>query len=76
MAKALQCDRCKKCFNPLTIEGEICHFSNPAIRTSSDYRDVLRGRYLNPNAGIDGVMDLCPECTRKFLIFMGGEDND
>lgn len=72
MAKALQCDKCKICFNPLTVEGEFTHFSNPAIRTAQDYKDCLSGRYLDPTAGSNGVMDLCPECTKEFIMFMKG----
>lgn len=74
MAKALQCNRCGYCFNPLTIEGEFCHFSNPAIRTKQDYKDCLSGRYFDPVSGRDGTIDLCPDCVKDFIKFMEREE--
>ena len=70
MAKGLICNRCHRCFNPLTVEGEFMHFSNPTIQTSEDYAANMRGRYFDPVEGYDGVIDLCPDCTPKFFDYM------
>ena len=78
MAKALQCDRCGCYFNPLRLVShqEFSRFMNPAILTSDDMQHNVRGRYLNPELGIEGMIDLCPDCTDAFIKFMGEYKND
>ena len=70
--KALQCNRCRNYFNPKKVEGAFCHFENPDICTAENYVNCVCGTYLDEEEGRDAVIDLCPECTESFILFMRG----
>lgn len=72
MAIARKCDRCGTCFDPLEVRGneEICRFQNPIFQNAESLECcVVKDRLLQ--GGPDVMIDLCPECTRKFRLFMG-----
>ena len=59
MSKAIKCDRCKKCFDPLTVTGEFVRISDFVVydgRTFSNSEVLLR----------DEGIDLCPECFKSY----------
>lgn len=65
MSKAIECDRCHKCFSPEKLaEGEV--FLTLPIFYDQDQpsyeKDVRRAVYENYN--------LCPICTEQFYAFM------
>lgn len=72
MANAKKCDRCGKCYDPASIEDNpamVAHFSNPILQTPNDVKRGVITRYLKK--GLD-ALDLCPECTGEFSLFMEG----
>ena len=73
MAEARKCDRCGKCFDPLE-QGyfQMVRFSNPLYQTSKDIREHVFSRYLVEGASPERKIDLCPECTGQFTLFMEG----
>ena len=73
MSKAIKCNRCDKCFDPLEIDGVMCRFSNPKILSAHDIREGV-AKYLFP-FGPDGWVDLCPDCTEAFEAFMNNAEN-
>lgn len=70
MAKARMCDRCGKCFNPLSETGCMCRFVNPVFQDPEDIRERKVGARLLHGEPPDAYVDLCPNCTTKFVIFM------
>ena len=70
MSLAKKCDRCSKCFDPFNMEGRMARFFNPAFQTSNEIRERYRGRLLIEELGVDGIVDLCPECAKAFMTFM------
>jgi hypothetical protein len=73
MSKALCCDRCGKCFDPLTsmhANDLIVKFSNPVIRRLQDVADGTTSGYLIKEFREFDSVDLCPRCTEDFLDFM------
>lgn len=83
MGAARKCDRCGKCFDPLTVEGEMVRFINPTFQTRDSIRECKVYRRLltieDPQAGYergDIMVDLCPKCTEAFKMFMDGKIND
>ena len=66
MSKAIQCDRCKKCFSPYDLPEGIMYtvFSDFYIQDS---------KCIVKNQCFDRHMDLnlCWECTKDFYKFMG-----
>lgn len=72
MADAKKCDLCKKCFDPLECgDAPIVRFRNPVFRTSANIRNNAVGYYLIENQP-DTMIDLCPRCTDRFILFMNG----
>lgn len=83
MASARKCDRCGKCFDPLTVEGEMVRFINPTFQTRDSIRECKVYRRLltagDPPPGYergDIMVDLCPKCTEAFKTFMEGRNED
>lgn len=72
MSKAKRCDRCGKCFDPMDIPAMICRFSNPAFMTAEDIKAGKVKTHLRPDLEWDEKLDLCPECTGDFTLFMDG----
>ena len=72
MANARKCDRCGTCFDPMGQGYSLmARFRNPFFQSSEDLKENTAGAYLisdNP----DAFVDLCPECTGNFQLFMGG----
>lgn len=81
MANAKKCDLCKICYDPLDQGSKLmCKFVNPIFQNSEDVRNGKVTKYLSPG-GEDIYLDLCPDCTEKFVEFMYGrkfkmEDRD
>lgn len=82
MGAARKCDRCGKCFDPLTVEGEMVRFINPIFQTRDSIRECKVYRRLltvgDPQPGYergDIMVDLCPKCTEAFKMFMEGRIN-
>lgn len=73
MANARKCDLCKKCFDPLDQpEGvEMMRFRNPVFQTSESIRTGTVNKFLIPDEP-DIWVDLCPDCTESFKLFMNG----
>lgn len=77
MANAKKCDRCGKCYDPASIEDNpamVVSFSNPIFQTAEDYQHHRFTEILgrdDDNYGNSNV-DLCPECTGEFTLFMDG----
>lgn len=76
MSKAVQCDRCKKCFVPVECEGTMIKFRNPVMYTAED---VMPKTPLSASPGTccyissidpDGMVDLCPACSLAFMRFL------
>ena len=73
MANAKKCDRCGKCYDPASIEDNpamVVSFSNPIFQTAEAYKNHSFTKTFDDNYG-DNV-DLCPECTGEFTLFMDG----
>lgn len=70
MAAARKCDRCGKCFDPLSEKGEMARFMNPYFQTAESIQKCMVYRRLLTNVDSDGLVDLCPECTKDFVTFM------
>lgn len=72
MSKALKCDRCGCCFDPMSGDGtaEFVEFRNPIFRTAKNIKLKDIRRCLIPDAPIDDPLDLCPSCAREFEAFM------
>lgn len=72
MSKALKCDRCGCCFDPMSGDGtaEFVEFRNPIFRTAKNIKLKDIRRCLIPDALIDDQLDLCPSCSREFEAFM------
>lgn len=70
MANAKKCDRCGKCYDPMDIPSMITHFSNPVLQTPNDVKRGIITRYLKDKSL--NTLDLCPECTGEFTLFMEG----
>ena len=68
MSKALKCDRCGICFDPLEVRDEESFSSIREIYTQNgkDFYDVKFRKKM------DGV-NLCTSCTAEFFKFMSGE---
>ena len=78
MSKALKCDRCGCCFDPMSGDGtaEFVEFRNPIFRTAKNIKLKDIRRCLIPDALMDDPLDLCPSCTREFETFMHCESKD
>lgn len=77
MANAKKCDRCGKCYDPASIEDNpamITRFSNPIFQTAEDYKNNKITTCFSAKDRHDGSgdIDLCPECTGEFTLFMDG----
>lgn len=72
MSKALKCDRCDKCFIPENTTGAMMKFRNPAIYEAKNLSNPLAPTctYFLPEETPDAALDLCPECTTAFILFM------
>ena len=72
MSKALKCDRCGCCFDPMSGDGtaEFVEFRNPIFRTAKNIKLKDIRRCLIPDAPMDDPLDLCPSCSRAFEAFM------
>ena len=74
MSKALRCDKCKQCFVPTEAEGIMVKFRNPILYTAEsadNSKMTAKVSYGFPELGPDGMVDLCPECSKGFLQYMG-----
>ena len=80
MAEARKCDRCGGFYAPGEVgEAMMCHFKNPVLMDSTNYRQKTVGQRLLPDEALDYWVDLCPFCTTEFVIFMNqtkGSDSD
>lgn len=64
MSQAMRCDRCKKCFDPYSEEEQFLSVSDIKVRNGAEYEEhILSVR--------EGCLDLCPECTKEFLKWLG-----
>ena len=72
MANARKCDRCGKCYDPFG-QGtcQMTRFSNPIFQSSLDIRSNKVGFRLVEDKP-DAFVDLCPDCTDDFILFMKG----
>ena len=72
MSNARKCNRCGVCFDP-RAQGltAMAQFRNPIFQSSEDIRSFRVGSYLIEDSK-DEIVDLCPECTEKFRLFMDG----
>lgn len=70
MSLARKCNRCGAFFDPLDTEGRMARFCNPIFQTSNDIREQVRGAILFEEAGPEGIIDLCPNCSELFREFM------
>ena len=70
MSNAIMCDRCGKCFNPLSETGSMCRFRNPIFQDPADIQNNRIGSKLLHDKSSDACVDLCPDCTAQFFIFM------
>ena len=82
MSRAVKCNRCHKCFDPLDMkDGEyICTFDNPIYANREDYKNGKITDYLF-NGESRLKIDLCPHCAEEYRLFMEGcnlavHDND
>jgi len=76
MSNAKKCNRCKTCFDPLEMKGQMVSFSNPNFRTSEDIQHHYYGELFDKRGGLETPVDLCPDCTRKFKLFMNPDLNE
>ena len=70
MANARMCDRCGRCFNPLSETGSMCRFQNPIFQDPADIEVNRVSTRLLPKKPQDIWIDLCPDCTTLFFLFM------
>lgn len=75
MSLAKKCNRCHVCFDPYNIQGRMARFVNPIFQTSDDIREQYRGKLLDEDVGVDGIIDLCPACAVAFREFMNCKEN-
>ena len=82
MSIAVKCNRCHICFDPLD-QGmrKMVRFRNPYLRTAEDIRKHKLGESLIENGDEYEYIDLCPDCSEDWLLFMEGyilaiHDND
>lgn len=70
MSKALKCDHCFECFDPLEtdhyIQNERLHITNMEIM---DPIGTKNNRFIKQLAGLD----FCPKCTNKLRKWFAGE---
>ena len=73
MANAKKCDRCQKLYDPFS-QGErfMCRFENPTFLTGAGMREGTVFKRLVDHAGAKDLLDLCPECSEDFILFMEG----
>ena len=76
MSIARKCNKCRKCFDPFDMRGQMASFQNPIFRTSMDIKEHFHGEFLDEAEGADGIIDLCPDCARKFRVFMDPNVNE
>lgn len=65
MSKAIQCDRCKRCFSPKAMKTDEYFLTIKLMydQTAEDYdQQKYKTRYEELN--------LCDACTKDFYIFM------
>ncbi len=73
MSRAIQCDRCSKCFAPSDLD-ETFYLTIKDIyaQSGNDYKNhVVDKMILNktwPDRGDE--LNFCPECTQAFYRFM------
>lgn len=72
MAIARKCDRCGKCFDPYHTKGDMCRFKNPVLQNSESLKEMRTSGFLYGDLGPDVWVDLCPACSKAFIIFMNG----
>ena len=72
MSNAKRCDRCHGFFDPCDISDDeyTIRFRNPVLLRAANAIAGTVDRYLDITAGPDGYLDLCPECSRKYINFM------
>lgn len=68
MSKALKCDRCKKCFDPYSVEGEFANIRELYYRDPKSIQN-------NEVTYRDDGLDLCPDCTRSFTDWLVNADS-
>lgn len=72
MAEARKCNRCHKCFDHLDQGLKLmARFKSPVFQKSSDILEHNAGYYLD-DQGPDTYVDLCPDCSESFQLFMSG----
>ena len=71
MSKALKCDRCYTYFDPYDLGGKtFIRFRNPAYENENATKSNQVAGYFFEKEGPDGIVDLCPDCSRDFEDFM------
>ena len=72
MSKAVKCDRCLRCFDPAGTFGNMLRFKNPTVYSSVDMRggNPWTSAPLMTDRAVDDVVDLCPQCTEEFTMFL------
>lgn len=71
MSKALKCDRCYMYFDPYDLcEKTFIRFRNPAYENENATKSNQVAGYFFEKEGPDGIVDLCPDCSRDFEDFM------
>lgn len=83
MSKAVRCDRCGMCFDPMALEYKDGHFyicfKNPKKLSYVKDEKIIEGIELISNWNChlcfdnkhpDDTIDLCEKCSKEFLEFM------
>lgn len=68
MSKAFKCDRCKKCFDPWSMEDD------REFGRIHDYACVVPSGEAFDYTYRDEELHLCPDCNRDFCKFLGGDN--
>ena len=77
MANAKKCNRCGALYDPLSLgERRAAQFNNPWFKDEKAFRNNTIDCYLLGSKDVfsltfkDCVVDLCPDCTEDFTLFM------
>jgi len=76
MADARRCDRCDRCYDPMTQKGLMARFINPVLQDSKNIAERTVTGYVLGDQPKDAYVDLCPDCTLQFVIFMAGLEKE
>lgn len=77
MAKALKCDRCGGYFVPEELgDAMFCCFNNPVFQNGPDAIAERVTQRLIEGYDCNTRVDLCPNCTTEFFIFMNTSPRD